>query len=415
MKGISGQKLHEIYFAAWEKGLKTTYYLRTLGASRIESSTLDAAKFGFTQKRNNQECLLNKAADQTIISFLKRRFKTTPLSLIYKLFRTKKVKVDGENIRYYHHRLKVGEKIEVNDKYLQLSNQIIYPLSQNKMYFKIIYEDKNILLALKEHGITMPSLDNAVRHYLSEKNPTEYQRQIENYFVLIAAHRLDKLTKGLVIYPKNPVAKKVLYQAIGDKSKITKKYLAICEKSPKKALPNYISGYLWKNNQAQKMEFAPKSTNPQAKFCALEIKKVGGENIYQTLEITLHTGRKHQIRSILSYLGYPVIGDEKYGSKIKIENKIHLLAYKIEFNNLPSPLAYLNGKSLSSNFSHPVYNCCSQIPKGKVSTYKYIAEFLHISPREVGQILKNNPFLSSEVPCHRVIATNFFIGGYYGE
>ena len=67
------------------------------------------------------------------------------------------------------------------------------------------------------------------------------------------------------------------------------------------------------------------------------------------------------------------------------------------------------------NFSHPVYNCCSQIPKGKVSTYKYIAEFLHISPREVGKILKNNPHSSSEVPCHRVIATNFFIGGYYGE
>src|SRR4051812_28999061 len=93
------------------------------------------------------------------------------------------------------------------------------------------------------------------------------------------------------------------------------------------------------------MEFSPKSTNPQAKFCALEIKKVGGgENIYHTLEITLHTGRKHQIRSILSYLGCPVIGDEKYGSKIKIENKIYLLAYKIEFNNLSSPLSYLNGK-----------------------------------------------------------------------
>ena len=59
MKGISGKKLNDIYFAAWEKGLKTTYYLRTLGASRIESSTLDAAKFGFTQKRDNQECLLN--------------------------------------------------------------------------------------------------------------------------------------------------------------------------------------------------------------------------------------------------------------------------------------------------------------------------------------------------------------------
>jgi ribonucleoside-diphosphate reductase alpha chain len=59
MKGTSGKKLNDVYFAAWEKGLKTTYYLRTLGASRIESSTLDASKFGFTQKRSNQECLLN--------------------------------------------------------------------------------------------------------------------------------------------------------------------------------------------------------------------------------------------------------------------------------------------------------------------------------------------------------------------
>jgi len=92
------------------------------------------------------------------------------------------------------------------------------------------------------------------------------------------------------------------------------------------------------------MEFSPKSTNSQAKFCALEIKKVDKKNNYQTLEITLHTGRKHQIRSILSYLGCPVIGDKKYGSKIEVKDKIYLLAYKILFVDLPSPLAYLNGK-----------------------------------------------------------------------
>ncbi len=51
MKGVSGKKLHDIYLAAWKSGLKTTYYLRTLGASQIEKSTLDAKKFGFTQKR----------------------------------------------------------------------------------------------------------------------------------------------------------------------------------------------------------------------------------------------------------------------------------------------------------------------------------------------------------------------------
>ncbi|CAG8755998.1 6518_t:CDS:2, partial [Cetraspora pellucida] len=142
------------------------------------------------------------------------------------------------------------------------------------------------------HGITMPSLDNAVRYYLAEKDPAEYQYQMDNFFVLIAAHRLDKLTKGLVIYPKNPSAKRVLYQAMADKRKITKKYLAI----------------------SQKMEFSPKSTNPQAKFCALEVKKINTKNNYQTLEITLHTGRKHQIRSILSYFGLPIVGDKKYVS-----------------------------------------------------------------------------------------------------
>jgi len=52
MKGVSGKLLNDIYTAAWQHGLKTTYYLRTLGATQIEKSTLDAKKFGFTQKRD---------------------------------------------------------------------------------------------------------------------------------------------------------------------------------------------------------------------------------------------------------------------------------------------------------------------------------------------------------------------------
>jgi ribonucleoside-diphosphate reductase alpha chain len=51
MKGLSGKKLSEIYFAGWQAGFKSFYYLRALGATQIEKSTLDAKKFGFTQKR----------------------------------------------------------------------------------------------------------------------------------------------------------------------------------------------------------------------------------------------------------------------------------------------------------------------------------------------------------------------------
>jgi ribonucleoside-diphosphate reductase alpha chain len=57
MKGVSGKLLNDIYMTAWKLGLKCTYYLRTLGASQIEKSTLDAKKYGYTQKRQyeNQE------------------------------------------------------------------------------------------------------------------------------------------------------------------------------------------------------------------------------------------------------------------------------------------------------------------------------------------------------------------------
>lgn len=51
MKSVSGQKMSDIYMRAWKTGLKTTYYIRTLGASQIEKSTLDASRYGFTQKR----------------------------------------------------------------------------------------------------------------------------------------------------------------------------------------------------------------------------------------------------------------------------------------------------------------------------------------------------------------------------
>ncbi len=55
MHGASGTKLSDIYITAWKLGLKTTYYLRTMAASQIEKSTLDASKFGFTQKRETKK------------------------------------------------------------------------------------------------------------------------------------------------------------------------------------------------------------------------------------------------------------------------------------------------------------------------------------------------------------------------
>jgi 23S rRNA pseudouridine955/2504/2580 synthase len=112
----------------------------------------------------------------------------------------------------------------------------------------IVYEDQNILLVLKEHNQEIykksdPNcLDNQVQYYLYQQNPEKYQQQLQNFFVPVALHRLDKLTKGLVIYAKNASSKKILYNSINDKSKITKTYLVICENQQKKIIPSFIQG-----------------------------------------------------------------------------------------------------------------------------------------------------------------------------
>jgi ribonucleoside-diphosphate reductase alpha chain len=65
MSNVSGKMLNDVYFAGWHAGLKTFYYFRTLGASQIEKSTLDAKKFGFTQKRAGAETAAGQQAIET--------------------------------------------------------------------------------------------------------------------------------------------------------------------------------------------------------------------------------------------------------------------------------------------------------------------------------------------------------------
>jgi methylated-DNA-[protein]-cysteine S-methyltransferase len=66
-----------------------------------------------------------------------------------------------------------------------------------------------------------------------------------------------------------------------------------------------------------------------------------------------------------------------------------------------------------TSFATKVYELCSQIPAGKVSTYGAIALALDSSPRAVGQALRCNPF-APKVPCHRVVASDGRIGGFMG-
>ncbi|KAF9365357.1 hypothetical protein BGX34_010397 [Mortierella sp. NVP85] len=66
-------------------------------------------------------------------------------------------------------------------------------------------------------------------------------------------------------------------------------------------------------------------------------------------------------------------------------------------------------------FQFQVYDLCAQIPKGKISTYKHISDALQSSSRAVGQALKVNPYAPLPVPCHRVLDSKLYIGGFMGQ
>jgi len=80
MKGTSGKLLSEVYLSAWRLGLKTTYYLRTLAASQIEKSTLDASRFGYTQKREYGVMAAEEVASASEAQGLPEGFGQTPMA-----------------------------------------------------------------------------------------------------------------------------------------------------------------------------------------------------------------------------------------------------------------------------------------------------------------------------------------------
>ncbi|KAI9285988.1 6-O-methylguanine DNA methyltransferase [Umbelopsis sp. AD052] len=68
-----------------------------------------------------------------------------------------------------------------------------------------------------------------------------------------------------------------------------------------------------------------------------------------------------------------------------------------------------------TTFQFKVLDLCAQIPKGRVTTYKKMADALSSSPRAIGGVMRINPFCPQPVPCHRVVASDGFIGGFNGQ
>lgn len=287
------------------------------------------------------------SAGQRLDKFMARVMCAAPHSEIYRSLRKKKVRVNGKHTDGAY-RLCSGDVvcIYVNDEFFGASD-VSFPWENAQTDIVIAYEDENILIADKPHGLpsqeTAPGadcLESRIRAYLLSNG--KLNLNAVPLFIPSLCHRIDRNTAGLVIAAKNSAALRILNQKLKNRE-IRKLYLCETERTP--APPcGKICGWL-RRGADRKMIFS-ETESDGASRCETKYKtlKNGSPAL---VEAELLTGRTHQIRAGLAHIGCPIAGDVKYGAKPDGTHRYqHLTAYKLifDFKSDSGILEYLNNK-----------------------------------------------------------------------
>ena len=315
--------------------------------------------------------------NQRLDRFLKKYLKNAPLSYIYKVIR-KDLKVNGKRVRE-DSVLCDGDEItlymdqEELDGYLKSKT-----VSKGRKQFKVAYEDHNIIIVEKPFGLLTHgdsiekknTLTNQVQGYLMAKG--EYDPAGEKTFVPSPANRLDRNTTGLVIFGKNAAALSALNKMIQERDYVSKFYLTIVSGELKK--PMILKDLMEKDTDINKVTVRPiNAAGAKGKVMETMVDPVVVGRGYTLVEVKLVTGRTHQIRAHLAKIGYPVIGDSKYGKPAvnkEMEHKYGLTtqllhAARLTFENGAEPLQYLKGKEVSADLPEDFEKIKNDIfPKG---------------------------------------------------
>lgn len=221
------------------------------------------------------------------------------------------------------------------------------------MQTQIVYEDEAVLvirkpagLATESAGIGQKDVVSELKNYVAKKNPGKMP-----YLGIV--HRLDQPVEGLLVFAKTKKAAENLTAQLG-KGTLKKEYLAVvCGKVPENTgrLVDYLAKEkgmaVVKNAADAKTEKdvdaqTEKAADPQVKKAVLTYTKKAETEKFTLLAVQIETGRFHQIRAQLSHAGFPILGDEKYGSE---ESKELSREKKIRFTALCAA---------SLSFRHPV-------------------------------------------------------------
>jgi len=195
---------------------------------------------------------------------------------------------------------------------------------------QVVYEDNHIIIVYKESGEIVQGdktgdtpLAETVKEYIKEK----YHKP-GNVFLGVV-HRLDRPVAGLVVFARTSKALSRLNEMFR-KGEVHKTYWAITQNVPADeagTLTNWMT-----RNEKQNKSYAYDREVPGAKKAVLKYRVIGHSDRYHLLEITLLTGRHHQIRCQLAHIDCPIKGDLKYGARrSNPDGSISLLSHRVQF------------------------------------------------------------------------------------
>ena len=200
----------------------------------------------------------------------------------------------------------------------------------DKNNLQVLFEDNHIIVVNKRPGDIVQGdktgdkpLSEVVKSYLKEK----YNKPGNVYLGVV--HRLDRPTSGIVLFAKTSKALPRLNKLFQEKA-AQKTYWAIVKNAPPKKSDTLV--HFLKRNPKQNKSYAHIKEIPESKKAILEYRLLKKLDNYFLLEVDLHTGRHHQIRSQLSAIGSPIKGDLKYGfDRSNKDASIHLHAKELKF------------------------------------------------------------------------------------
>ncbi len=296
-------------------------------------------------------------AGQRLDKFLTKAVKGLPASMMYKLIRTKKIKVNRKRADQKY-MLCEGDEIQlfIREEFFDSPERDDGALGRIRPKLNILYEDDNLLLLNKRPGVLVHEDEAAaentlimhVKAYLYQKG--EYDPAAEQSFAPALCNRIDRNTGGIVIAAKNAEALRVMNAKIRE-NQISKFYLCLVHGIPKKK-QDMLHAYLRKNSVTNLVEVRPEIF-PGAKkiITGYRVVETRGENAL--LEVELVTGRTHQIRAQMAAIGHPLLGDGKYGVNRDERRQGYkyqaLYAYRLRFEKTEEEnlLSYLEGRSFS--------------------------------------------------------------------